>query len=94
MKLYKAKDSGKTIVLPEEGLGNELKETAPELYNYLQGKLNELQTQSNLQNSFVSEEDNFGVNTETIFYSLEDLPKFNIENTEEDEINPHCDSPF
>ena len=92
--IQKAKDSGKTIVLPEEGLGNELKETAPELYNYLQGKLNELQTQSNLQNSFVSEEDNFGVNTETIFYSLEDLPKFNIENTEEDEINPHCDSPF
>jgi hypothetical protein len=44
-QIQKAKDSGKTIVIPADGIGTGkamLKEKAPKLFEYLQQKLNEL----------------------------------------------------
>jgi len=51
--IQRAKDSGKTIVITAE-----LKEKAPELYNYLQSKLNELQQETQINPQ--SQNDNSG----------------------------------
>ena len=48
-QIQKAKDSGKTIVLPEDGIGTGkamLKEKAPKLFKYLQQELNKLKISS------------------------------------------------
>ena len=61
IQIEKAKDSGKTIVLPEDGIGTgkaQLKERAPELFEYLQQELDKLkntQIQSIEQNNIKTE---------------------------------------
>ena len=52
--IQKAKDSGKTIVIPEAGIGTgkaQLEKRAPELFNYLQEKLNELKNSKQQESS-------------------------------------------
>ena len=80
-QIQKAKESGKTIVLPEDGIGTgkaQLKERAPKLFEYLQqelDKLKNIQPQSVEQNNLIEPGDHFNFeNSRTLLQSVVDHP--------------------
>lgn len=80
-QIQKAKESGKTIVIPEDGIGTgkaQLKERAPKLFEYLQqelDKLKNIQPQFVEQSNLIEPGDHFNFeNSRTLLQSVVDHP--------------------
>ena len=66
LAIQQAKNSGKTIVIPGDGIGTGkamLKEKAPKLFEYLQQELNKLQSENKPENEFLTSAVNNSIST-------------------------------
>ena len=93
-QIQKAKESGKTIVIPEDGIGTgkaQLKERAPKLFEYLQQELDKLkntQPQSVEQSNLIEPGDHFNFeNSRTLLQSVVDHPNVESQQVSQPKID-------